>query len=609
MGKTQLENDGYWSSVTTTTPAQCPQIHSDTTLEFACVIKTICDEYNVDPSDLQLFPPVDQVLANSIHIKFKKRLVIKIPIPSVLAPNSLTDDPHLKLSRLRSIITDYPRSLTSDNGPIGKLGKGLGEFELKLKNKTIQFWVWNGAQDYYIFGGCSAYFVRRKDVLALTFYIKRAHQLTKSPADIPILPSKMLEEIYKNSVGFLLKGRDMQDQYKKYRIPYKRGVLLSGKTGCVTGATKIRIRKKSDKGTHKIHEISLLSNTPKRSKVHCMQIGEITEIRIDDFFELVEQGDGIYEVETPQGWVEIGDLKREKKECFLLRTANGTSLESGHDHLIETQKGWEKVEDIDIQQTVVKTQHGDDQVVAREYIGVRDTFDFEVLSEEHKYYANGIVSHNCGKTMSCRWLRELCEQNDLGYRVINMEDYLEAVQHGRVRALKDRKKGGGGNELSTFLSELDGLDPAKGVVYVFTTNYINELDEAFVRPGRIDLWLPFQLPSQQLRKKFIDQRFNEEIKEHIDTANILERTKDYSFAELEEIRKLICMDLIDGKEVDIDRTFKIFDKHRKDFETRGITGFGSLEKNDEDSYMDIGMDDDYGPMMPHPFYPGRRESL
>jgi hypothetical protein len=31
-------------------------------------------------------------------------------------------------------------------------------------------------------------------------------------------------------------------------------------------------------------------------------------------------------------------------------------------------------------------------------VGVRDTFDWEVLSDEHAYYANGVVSHNTGKT-------------------------------------------------------------------------------------------------------------------------------------------------------------------------------------------------------------------
>ena len=338
-----------------------------------------------------------------------------------------------------------------------------------------------------------------------------------------------------------------------------------------------------------------------------MQIGEITEIQMNDFFELVEQESGTYEVETPQGWIEIGDMKREQKECFLLRTADGLSLEAGNDHLVETQNGWEKVEDLNVQNTMIHTQSGNDPLVAREYIGVQNTFDFEVLSDEHAYYSNGIISHNCGKTLSCRWLRELCEQNNLAYRIITMEEYHEAARHGRARTLfrlrgkrngiiffddmdvmvKDRKKTGG-TELSTFLSELDGIEPTEGVVYIFTTNYIKELDEAFVRPGRIDLWLPFHLPTRKLRRKFIEQRFDDALQPHINVDDILKRTKDYSFAELEEIRKLFCIDLIDEKEINVDGTFKIFDKHRKDFEERSIIGFSKLEDaEDEDNEYEI----------------------
>lgn len=231
-------------------------IHSDETLEFACVIKTICDEYDINPEALRIFPPADHVLSFSNQIRFKKRIVVKIPLPSVIAPKKFYTNPHLRLITLRTVAPDAHSLYTSmkDNSQLGRLGLGLGEFELTKDSRNIRFWVWNGAQDYYMFGGQSSYFIHKDDVLALTFFIKRAQRQNRRPVDTPILPSEMIAEIYKNSVGFLLKGRDMQEKYKKYRIPCKRGVLLSGRPGCVTGNTKIRIRKKSGKGTHKIHD-------------------------------------------------------------------------------------------------------------------------------------------------------------------------------------------------------------------------------------------------------------------------------------------------------------------------------------------------------------------
>lgn len=229
-------------------------IHTDETLELACVIKTICDEYSIDPQALRFFPPAHNVLSLSSQLRLKKRLVIKIPIPKKIAPKTLSTNPHLILNTLRAVAPDSHFD-SNDNSQLGRLATGLGEFELIKDKKKIRFWVWNGAQDYYMYGGQSTYFVHEDDVLALTFYIKRAQRLNKRSVEIPILPSEMLAEIYKNSIGFLLKGRDMKEKYQKYRIPYKRGLLFSGNPGCVTGDTKIRIRKKSNKGTHKIHDV------------------------------------------------------------------------------------------------------------------------------------------------------------------------------------------------------------------------------------------------------------------------------------------------------------------------------------------------------------------
>jgi hypothetical protein len=57
------------------------------------------------------------------------------------------------------------------------------------------------------------------------------------------------------------------------------------------------------------------------------------------------------------------------------------------------------------------------------------------------------------------------------------------------------------------------------------------------------------------------------------------------------------MDLIDEKELDIEKTFATFDKHRKDFEERAqIMGFNKLEDDDDDEeYGDEGYPDDLFP--------------
>ena len=346
-----------------------------------------------------------------------------------------------------------------------------------------------------------------------------------------------------------------------------------------------------------------------------MQIGEISEIQISDFFELVEQEGGTYEVETPQGWVEIGNLKREEKECFLLRTAGGLTLGASNDHLVETKNGWQKVEDFNIEQTEVITKYGDDKIIAREYIGSRITFDVEVLNDEHKYYTNGIVSHNSGKTMVCKWLRQHCIRKELEYKIVTTEDYRNALNRGSLDSIFELPASGkgiifcddmdilfqdrnsGNPNLFDFLTRLDGIEATEGVVFVFTSNRIQELDEAFVRPGRIDLFLLFDSPDEKLRRRFVVEFFHPDILKQVDVEDIVTRTaksntnrdddSPYTFAELEEIRKLLSMDLIDGKSINIDKIFKEFELHRKEFKERGSRlGFGSLRKKEH------GRDDD-----------------
>jgi cell division protease FtsH len=214
----------------------------------------------------------------------------------------------------------------------------------------------------------------------------------------------------------------------------------------------------------------------------------------------------------------------------------------------------------------------------------------------------------CGKTLTCKWLREECIKHNLLYRVVNMEDYRSAAARCNLRSLfklpakksgiiffddmdamvQNRKISSNATDLSTFLSELDGLDVVDGVVFIFTTNYINEADEAFVRPGRIDLWLKFIEPTEALRRKFVAQKFQTELlPTELIVDEIVQKTHEYTYAEMEEIRKLLCLDLINGRPMNVEQTFKLFEKHRKEFAERAaVSGFSKLQESDDD-YSDM----------------------
>lgn len=63
-----------------------------------------------------------------------------------------------------------------------------------------------------------------------------------------------------------------------------------------------------------------------------------------------------------------------------------------------------------------------------------------------------------------------------------------------VDALFTQRTGNGSIDFSTLLNCMDGLTTKRGQVLFMTTNHLEKLDEAFIRPGRIDLLLEFTLP-------------------------------------------------------------------------------------------------------------------
>jgi cell division protease FtsH len=75
-------------------------------------------------------------------------------------------------------------------------------------------------------------------------------------------------------------------------------------------------------------------------------------------------------------------------------------------------------------------------------------------------------------------------------------------------ALAGKRKTHGGEEgektLTELLVQLDGGHPNEGILFIAATNRKDMLDEAFLRPGRIDFSFQVPLPDTQGRKEIID---------------------------------------------------------------------------------------------------------
>ncbi|MGE5192894.1 MAG: AAA family ATPase [Deltaproteobacteria bacterium] len=163
-----------------------------------------------------------------------------------------------------------------------------------------------------------------------------------------------------------------------------------------------------------------------------------------------------------------------------------------------------------------------------------------------------------GKTMACRWLLSLCHQRGLRWRSVAAEELAGAREMGSVRELFEldgpgiilfddldqalREGDGNPADRSTFLTELDGLHPREGVVYLFTSNArVGELDPAFRRPGRIDLFVQFPRPDAELRRRFVAERWHADIAGAIDLDDVVRATEGLSFAEMDEVKKLLVL--------------------------------------------------------------------
>ena len=90
-----------------------------------------------------------------------------------------------------------------------------------------------------------------------------------------------------------------------------------------------------------------------------------------------------------------------------------------------------------------------------------------------------------------------------------------------VQEKNDKSKNNNqGISLSGLLNAIDGVASHEGRVLVMTTNYPEKLDDALIRPGRVDMKVAFTMASQtQIRKIFVRMYSADAIKTNLKTAN------------------------------------------------------------------------------------------
>jgi len=233
----------------------------------------------------------------------------------------------------------------------------------------------------------------------------------------------------------------------------------------------------------------------------------------------------------------------------------------------------------------------------------KNTVRFLQSAKQFKSYntvaRRGIVlsgSPGNGKTMVCRYIRKLCDKFNIEYNIVSASDIESSYSKGHLSSVMNqegvtffddidisifsRKNGGNTKMACAMLAAMDGMDNECNSIRIFTTNeMLQDMDDAFKRPGRIDKLFEFENPDEKMRKKLLDT-WPEEIISSMDVCQAAKQTDGLSFAELNGIKSIMVTEhIIENNEFDFGKAHKIMidsieDKKSGKSMGKGRAGFG-----------------------------------
>ena len=132
--------------------------------------------------------------------------------------------------------------------------------------------------------------------------------------------------------------------------------------------------------------------------------------------------------------------------------------------------------------------------------------------------------------------RVICiEDIDCGFSKSPTDIATEMLMNKITDSVEDRLQGGhsAGNKRTTGLADIlncfDGIHAPENAIYVLTTNHIDKLDPALIRPGRIDVKIEIPTVTAETLTRFIETHYDVAAP-HIEDGWL---RKDVTFAELQ----------------------------------------------------------------------------
>ena len=132
------------------------------------------------------------------------------------------------------------------------------------------------------------------------------------------------------------------------------------------------------------------------------------------------------------------------------------------------------------------------------------------------------------------WLTSLSCNSKPSFVVIEDIDKISFCNVLRNRKKNDKNDGTDGEIgdvagafLGQFLNVMDGVNSPSNTIWIFTTNYIEELEPALIRPGRIDMKFEIGYITNETFNEFLKHHFGKEIPEGYEV------TPEHTFAEIQ----------------------------------------------------------------------------
>jgi RecA/RadA recombinase len=132
------------------------------------------------------------------------------------------------------------------------------------------------------------------------------------------------------------------------------------------------------------------------------------------------------EIDTPDGFQKIGKwFDKGVMEMIKIVTPNHETI-CAKKHLIQTDtSAWIYADDLDMGE-VIQTKSGNEPVTSFVNMPDEECYDFEILHPNHRYYGDGIVSHNSGKSFICSGnLVRNAQQQGVFVVIIDSENALD----------------------------------------------------------------------------------------------------------------------------------------------------------------------------------------